>query len=108
MSWENLRQDIVEDFFEVQRRRSLIVGAAARAEASPPDLTRLQVAFLAEIIRDPRVCRAARALNLRSRNSRRIVRRLRELGFVRVEHRKNKRKTLVAYPVLGSLRYGRI
>lgn len=107
MTWhQQLRADIVEEFAEAQRRperSSCRTDAEADEQLIPAvrhrrvrALTALEVAFLVELRRDPRVARAAAALKLGSTVARKTAVRLSRQRLIRLEHLKNKRRTLVA------------
>ncbi len=115
MSWDSLRADIVDEFVEAQRRpaRALTRVESQEGEHLAPavrrrvvrELTRLEVAFLVQLRKDPRVAGAGRALMLGSRDTRKMAERLVSKRCIRLEHLKNKRRTLVARFVSGGF-YG--
>lgn len=114
----DLQRSVIEDFAEAQRlaRRDPIVRRDCDTDDDRPDyerlsfatrrrserpLTKLEVAFLVELRRDPRVARAAAALKLGSTVARKTAVRLSKQRLIRLEHLKNKRRTLVARFVSG-------
>lgn len=113
MSWFALRSEVLADFDEVQhlgeRAARVRCGGddASELVATPvrrrrvQQLTRLEAEFLAELCREPRVSRAARALLLGSAHSRKTIRALVAKRLIRLERLKNKRGTLVARLVRG-------
>lgn len=107
MTWQpDLRSEILDEFEDARhraRRGSLVVAGledgvvvAAFRRRPARDLTALEVAFLSELRFDSRVARAASALKLGSRVARRIAGALSRQRWIRLEHLKNKRGTLVA------------
>lgn len=98
----NLRRDVLDDFAEAQQlaRRDALVrsGGLSFATRRKPEhsLTKLEARFLSELRHDPRIARAARALCLGSRVGRRVAENLRCKRLIRLEHLRNKRRTLVA------------
>lgn len=115
MTWVALRSDVLADFDEVQQlgeraarvtcggddAPELVVTPVRRRRLRQP--TPLEVRFLAELCREPRVSRVTRALMLNSGCSRKVLRALVAKRLVRVERLKNKRGTLLAYLVRGGI-----